>query len=161
LIAIKLSPQTVKRESAEVASPQPSSQALSQHLIAGGLELLEICLRGIIALYLRNLWLISVCKSVASILLTLALGTLVFGLAQSKETAGTRLIRVIDKVRIKESQWELVTKIPIEKNAMAYWHSGKEDAVVKILEYGSKSEAITAFRWNERMMSNAGIPTAD
>ncbi|HXD34922.1 MAG TPA: hypothetical protein VN643_27630 [Pyrinomonadaceae bacterium] len=99
-------------------------------------------------------------RELSALALILTLGTLALGLAQGKETAGTRLNRVIDKVRIKEQKWELRSKTPNEKNAMAYWRFGKQEAVVKIVEYDSESEAITAFRRNERLMSNAGIPSA-
>jgi hypothetical protein len=99
-------------------------------------------------------------RELTALALILSLGSFTLGLAQGKETAGTRLNRVIDKIRIKEEKWELRSKTPNEKNAMAYWRFGKQEAAVKIVEYDSESEAITAFRRNERLMSNAGIPTA-
>jgi len=99
-------------------------------------------------------------RKVTALALLLAFSSFTFVFSQNKITMASRLNRVVDKVRIKDQQWELRLKVLDQKKAMAGWRSGKQEALVKIFEYDSEAEAITAFRSNERMMTNAGIPAA-
>jgi hypothetical protein len=81
-------------------------------------------------------------RKVTALALLLAFSSFTCVFSQNKITMASRLNRVVDKVRIKDQQWELRLKVPDQKKAMAGWRSGKQEALVKIFEYDSEAEAI-------------------